>query len=78
MNGPTQGRPLAALFWRLYIVLGLASLGGGAFLMGAPHLVFSSARAELMPVRIVGIILIVFGIVRIVNAVVQLRRMRRR
>ena len=78
MNGPAQGKPLVALFWRLYILLGLASLGGGAFLMGAPHLVLSSARAELMPVRIVGIILIVFGIVRIVNAVLQLRRMRRR
>lgn len=78
MSGPTpQGRPLFALFWRLYILLGLVSACAGAFLVSSPRQFLPGAGADLMPVRIVGVILLVFGIIRIVNALVQLRRMGR-
>ncbi len=65
MSLPRQSKPLLALFLRLYIMLGTVSTAAGIYLIRTPQL------------RVVGTILLVFGIVRVVNALVQLHRMRR-
>ena len=70
------GRPILALFWRLYIVLGLICAGAGAYILWAPRAIGIDAISHEAPVRTVGIILLLFGIIRVANSVVQLRRFR--
>jgi hypothetical protein len=74
MSGSTQARPLFQLFCYLYMLLGAISTGLGALLLSAPELFFPAQRVEHTLLRIIGGIFLVFGIVRIVNAVIQLRR----
>ncbi|HLJ55683.1 MAG TPA: hypothetical protein VKT77_11645 [Chthonomonadaceae bacterium] len=78
MNGPAPGRPLFALFWRLYILLGVVSIGVGGYLFGWPRQTVGAPAGVLEPIRIVGLVLIVFGVVRIGNALFQLWRLRQR
>ena len=76
MNCPPPGRPVVALFWRLYIGLGAISTSVGVVLLIAPGLFFPPARVEHLYTRIIGAVFLVFGLTRIVNALVQLRRLR--
>ena len=77
MNRPAPSKPLFGLFWRLYIILGMVSASFGVYLIRLPQITPGSS-AGLDPVRIVGIILLAFGIVRVVNALAQISQMRRR
>jgi hypothetical protein len=76
MSGSTQARPLFQLFCYLYMLLGAISTGTGALLLIAPGLFFPAQRVEHTLLQIIGGIFLVFGIVRIVNALIQLRRPR--
>lgn len=77
MRRPLPGSPLVALFWRLYVLLGVASVAAGIFLIKSPQAILSGANADLTPLRIIGCIFLVFGIVRIGNAGIQLWRLKR-
>jgi uncharacterized membrane protein HdeD (DUF308 family) len=74
---PAPGRPLYALFWRLYLILGAISTAVGAALLISPGTLFPRPGAEQNLLRTAGAVFLVFGVVRIVNAVVQVRRLRR-
>lgn len=77
MNRSPQKGPLIALFWRLYSLLGAISAGIGVVLLSSPDLVLSGAHAERGFVRVIGGVFLVFGISRIVNAILQIRRLSR-
>ena len=66
-----QSSPIYGLFWRLYIVMGAISVAVGFYLFNVPG--FGS---NTLPIRIVAGILVVFGLVRIVNSVIRLRKIR--
>jgi hypothetical protein len=74
MSGSRQAQPLFQLFCYLYMLLGAISMGAGAVLLSAPALFFPAQRVEHNFLRVIGAVFLVFGIVRIVNAFVQLRR----
>jgi hypothetical protein len=77
VNRAAPGSPLFALFWRLYILLGVVSILAGAYLFGWPRHPVGAPAGILEPIRLVGLVLIVFGAIRIGNALFQLIRMRR-
>jgi hypothetical protein len=66
-----------ALVCKVYMGIGLCSILAGAVLIFGPSLVMGKVAAKPDPaLGLVAAILIGFGIVRIVNAAYQLRRMR--
>ena len=73
-----QGRPLYKLFWLLYIVLGLISIAVGATLTLAPTLFFPAHTSEHDLAQKIGVVFLLFGIVRIVTAMFRLRGLARR
>ena len=59
---------------RVYIVLGLISLGAGVYLGTRPMLPEVRHSREGVGLLLIAFILIAFGLIRIVNAISQLRR----
>jgi hypothetical protein len=63
------------LFWRLYLVLGAFSTAIGLFALCNPGFFFPARGIEHTLIRVVGGIFVIFGLARIVNAIVQVRRL---
>jgi uncharacterized membrane protein HdeD (DUF308 family) len=78
MSAPRGARPMFGLFWSLYLVLGGISIGAGLLFLTAPGFVFPATGPERVMVRVVGVIFIVFGVVRVINSLLQLKRLRGR
>jgi len=72
-----QQRPVVFLFWRLYIILGAFSTAIGLFALCNPGFFFPARGMEHTLIRVVGGVFVVFGLVRIVNAIAQMRRLMR-
>jgi uncharacterized membrane protein HdeD (DUF308 family) len=70
-------RPVATLFWRLYIVVGIISTAVGILLLCLPDAVVHGGATERNMTRAVGAIFVVFGIVRAFVAIARLRRLSR-
>ena len=75
MSSPPPGRPLVPLFWRRYLGRGAISTAVGTVLLVAPGLLFPPTRIEHLYARIIGGVFLIFGLTRIVNAIIQLRRL---
>jgi hypothetical protein len=70
-----QQRPIPLLFWRLYIVLGAFSTAIGLFALCNPGFFFPARGLEHTLIRVVGGVFVVFGVARIVNAIVQIKQL---
>ena len=77
MNRPASSQPLGFFIW-LYIGLGLGSIAVGAYLLVFPRVFVGSTQTSDPMQNVIATILIGFGIVRIVLAVLKLRNLARR